>query len=55
MRRLERAALSATQTQGKPPAGVTATGAHGLSQDELAACSAMGVDPEAFAKTKAAS
>lgn len=48
------AALASTQTGGKAPAALT-TGAHGLSQDELAACSAMGVDPEAFAKTKAAS
>lgn len=46
------AALTGTQTGGKAPA--QATGAHGLSQDELAACSAMGLDPEAFAKTKAA-
>lgn len=45
------AALTGTQTGGKAPA--QATGAHGLSQDELAACSAMGLDPEAFAKTKA--
>lgn len=48
------AALASTQTGGKAPAAL-ATGAHGLSQDELAACSAMGVDPEAFAKTKAES
>ncbi len=48
------AALSGTQTGGKPPAGTQATGAHGLSQDELAACSAMGLSPEDFAKTKAA-
>ncbi|GAO72678.1 putative Mu-like prophage I protein [Comamonas sp. E6] len=48
------AALTSTQTGGKAPAAL-ATGAHGLSQDELAACSAMGVDPEAFAKTKAES
>ncbi len=48
------AALTSTQTGGKAPAAL-ATGAHGLSQDELAACSAMGVDPEAFAKTKATS
>ena len=47
------AALTSTQTQGQPPAGTQATGAHGLSQDELAACTAMGVSPEAFAKTKA--
>ena len=46
------AALTSTQTGGKAP--VQATGAHDLSQDELAACSAMGLDPEAFAKTKAA-
>lgn len=48
------AALSGTQTGGKPPAGTQATGASGLSQDELAACSAMGLSPEDFAKTKAA-
>ena len=48
------AALTSTQTGGNAPAAL-ATGAHGLSQDELAACSAMGVDPEAFAKTKATS
>ena len=46
------AALTGTQTGGKPPAA-QATGGHGLSQDELAACSSMGLDPEAFAKTKA--
>ena len=45
------AALTSTQTGGKAPSQTT--GAHGLSQDELAACSAMGLDPEAFAKTKA--
>ena len=48
------AALTSTQTGGQPPAGARqADGAHGLSADELAACSAMGVTPEAFAKTKA--
>ena len=48
------AALTSTQTKGQAPAGVTqATGAHGLSAEELSACSAMGLTPEAFAKTKA--
>lgn len=47
------AALSSTQTGGKTPNGVEATGASGLTQDELATCSAMGIEPEAFAKTKA--
>lgn len=47
------AALTSTQTGGKVPASVATTGAHGLSQDEMAACSAMGLDPEAFANTKA--
>ena len=48
------AALTSTQTGGQPPAGARqADGAHGLSADELAACSAMGVTPEAFAKASA--
>lgn len=47
------AALSGTQTGGKTPNGVEATGASGLTQDELATCSAMGISPEDFAKTKA--
>ena len=46
------AALSGTQTGGKAP--TQATGAHGLSQGEMAACTAMGITPEDFAKTKAA-
>lgn len=46
------AALTSTQTKGKQPASQV-QGAHGLNPDELAACSAMGLDPEAFAKTKA--
>ncbi len=46
------AALSGTQTQGKPPAG-QATGAS-LTADELAVCSSMGLTPEAYAATKAA-
>ena len=40
------AALSATQTQGKPPAAVAA-GA--LTPDQLAVCSAMGMTAETFA------
>ena len=47
------AALTGSQTQGQPPAAL-ATGAHSLSQDEMAACTAMGITPEDFAKTKAA-
>lgn len=46
------AALSGTQTQGQPPAG-TAAG-HGLSNEELAVCTAAGIDPKDFAATKAA-
>ena len=46
------AALSGTQTQGQSPA-TSAKGAHGLSADELAVCSASGLSPEDFAKTKA--
>jgi phage I-like protein len=44
------AALSGTQTNGLPPAG-QAEGA--LSESELVMCTSMGVDPEAFKKTKA--
>ena len=47
------AALSGTQTQGKPPVG-QATGASNLTADELAVCSSMGLAPEDFAATKAA-
>lgn len=47
------AALSGTQTQGKPPVG-QASGASSLTADELAVCSSMGLTPEAFAATKAA-
>lgn len=46
------AALRATQTRGAPPP--TGTGKHGLTADELAVCNACGIEPEAFAKTKAA-
>ena len=41
------AALTATQTQGTPPAGVAAAGA--LTPEQLAVCSAMGMTAEAFA------
>ena len=47
------AALTGTQTQGKPPTG-QADGASNLTADELAVCSSMGLTPEAFAATKAA-
>ena len=40
------AALTATQTQGKPP---TAVAAGALTPDQLAVCSAMGMTPEQFA------
>lgn len=43
------AALTGTQTQGKPPAGQEA---HGLSESELAMCRSMGTAPEDFKKTK---
>ena len=43
------AALTGTQTGGKPPAG-TATGDQQLSADELAVCNSMGVTPEAYRK-----
>lgn len=42
------AALTQTQTGGKPPAGV-AKGNSQLSAEQLAICSAMGIKPEAFA------
>ncbi|VFR34634.1 Mu-like prophage FluMu I protein [plant metagenome] len=45
------AALTATQTRGKPP--VDDKGNHGLSSEELAVCSAMGLSPEAYAANKA--
>lgn len=46
------AALSSTQTHGVAPTG---TGAgHGLSNEELAVCTAAGIDPKDFAATKAA-
>lgn len=44
------AALTGTQTQGKQPA--THSGEHGLTQEELAVCSATGIKPEDFAKNK---
>lgn len=47
------AALTGTQTQGKQPEN-TAKGAHGLDASEVAVCSAMGINPEDFAKSKAA-
>ncbi|MNV63938.1 Mu-like prophage I protein [compost metagenome] len=47
------AALTATQTGGKTPAG-QATGAHGLTADELAVCTAMSITPEAFVAQKTA-
>jgi phage I-like protein len=45
------AALTATQTRGRQPA---ATNEHGLSADELAVCSATGIDPKDFAAAKKA-
>lgn len=47
------AALTGTQTQGKQPEN-TAKGAHGLDASEVAVCTAMGINPEDFAKSKAA-
>ncbi|MDH1792896.1 phage protease [Stenotrophomonas sp. GD03819] len=44
------AALTSTQTGGRKPAG--ATNEHGLDAAEMAVCSATGVTPEAFAKSK---
>lgn len=44
------AALSSTQTGGKPPAGGAVTVA--LSEDELAVCKSLGLTPEAYAQTK---
>ncbi|RJX32329.1 MAG: hypothetical protein C4516_04320 [Oxalobacter sp.] len=46
------AAFGGTQTGGKPPAQSTSPA--GLTDAELAVCSQMGIEPEAFAKTKAA-
>lgn len=46
------AALKGTQTNGQPP--VPETGAHGLTAEELVVCTATGIDPETFAKTKVA-
>lgn len=45
------AALSGTQTRGQPP--VVTANEHGLTADELAVCTATGIDPKDFAKTKA--
>jgi phage I-like protein len=45
------AALSGMQTQGKPP-GAEGNGAHGLTDVELAVCTATGVKPEDFAAAK---
>ncbi|WP_240939183.1 phage protease [Diaphorobacter sp. HDW4A] len=51
------AALTHTQTHGKPPAGAAAGGAGGtaggLTADELAVAAACGLTPEAYAKGKA--
>ena len=47
------AALSSTQTGGKPPAGEQDKGANGLTKDELAVAAACGMTPEAYAKGKA--
>ena len=47
------AALSSTQTGGKPPAGEQDKGAYGLTKDELAVAAACGMTPEAYAKGKA--
>lgn len=44
------AALAATQTGGKPPAAVE--GEANLSAEELAVCSATGIDPKAYAQAK---
>jgi len=45
------AALTGTQTQGKPPVGDK--DGHGLTADELAVAAACGLTPEAYAKGKA--
>ena len=48
------AALSGTQTGGKPPAGGSEEkDKHGLTKDELAVAAACGLTPEAYAKGKA--
>ena len=44
------AALSSSQTGGNPPGGTK--DANGLSGDELAMCSRMGIDPKDFATAK---
>lgn len=44
------AALTQTQTGGKPP--VTPANEHGLTTEELAVCSSMGLKPEDYAKNK---
>lgn len=46
------AALTQTQTGGKPPNGV-ATGGSALSADQLAVCAAMGIKPEDFTAASA--
>lgn len=43
------AALNSTQTGGRQP---VVANAHGLNADELAVCTATGVDPAEYAKTK---
>lgn len=47
------AALRGSQTGGKPPEKTDAN-PHALTAEELAVCSATGIAPEAFAKSKAA-
>jgi phage I-like protein len=46
-------ALARMQTEGKKPVGESQEHS-GLTEDELAVCSAIGVDPDEFKKTKAA-
>ena len=47
------AALTATQTGGKDPAGDQGKDTHGLTKDELAVAAACGMTPDAYAKGKA--
>lgn len=47
------AALTATQTGGKGPAGDQGKDTHGLTKDELAVAAACGMTPDAYAKGKA--
>lgn len=46
------AALTGTQTNGLPPTG--AKDVNGLTSEELAVCTASGIDPKTYAETKAA-